>query len=85
MITTIDKAGRVVIPAAVRAKAGFRPGTQLEVILEGNEVRLMPAVPRPRLVQRGQRWIAAPTAAPDQLPQIDVAALVQQERDRWPT
>jgi len=34
MRTTIDKAGRVVIPAAVRARAGLRPGTSLDVLVD---------------------------------------------------
>ncbi|MBI2222974.1 MAG: AbrB/MazE/SpoVT family DNA-binding domain-containing protein, partial [Acidobacteria bacterium] len=29
MRTTIDKAGRVVIPAVIRERAGLRPGTPL--------------------------------------------------------
>jgi AbrB family looped-hinge helix DNA binding protein len=31
MRTTIDKAGRMVIPAAVRSALGFRPGQEVEV------------------------------------------------------
>ena len=31
MRTTIDKAGRVVIPAAMRERAGLSPGSELEV------------------------------------------------------
>ena len=84
MKTTIDKAGRVVIPAPLREKAGFKPGTQLEVRLEETGIRLVRAVPGPQLIQAGRRLVARPTVRRDQLPEIDVAALVDEERDRWP-
>ena len=34
MRSTIDKAGRVVIPAAVRERAGLVPGTELNVTVD---------------------------------------------------
>lgn len=40
MTTTIDKAGRVVIPAAVRERAGFEPGTSFDVLVDELGVRL---------------------------------------------
>jgi AbrB family looped-hinge helix DNA binding protein len=71
MRTTIDKAGRVVIPASVRAKVGLRPGTALEVLVEEGSIRLVRAVPRP-------------TADSRALPPVDIARLVEEERSRWP-
>jgi AbrB family looped-hinge helix DNA binding protein len=84
MRTTIDKAGRVVIPAPIRARAGFEPGTELEVILDDLSVRLLRSVPGPRLESRGGRRVARPTVAAGSLPEVDFAELVRQERDRWP-
>jgi AbrB family looped-hinge helix DNA binding protein len=84
MKTTIDKAGRVVIPAAVREKAGFRPGIELEVVLDGFSVRLVRAVAGPELVRAGKRWVARPTVRSETLPAVDVAKLIQEERERWP-
>ena len=40
MRTTIDKAGRVVIPAAVRERAGFTPGTTLAITIDDLGIRL---------------------------------------------
>lgn len=84
MTTTIDKAGRIVIPAAVRAKAGFRPGTRIEVVVDDLGVRLQRAVPGPKLVREGKLWIARPTAPGFDPTKVDVVRLIEEERNRWP-
>lgn len=84
MKTTIDKAGRVVIPAPIRARAGLRAGTEVEVLLDDISVRLIRHVPRPRLVKVGRRLVARPTVAAKDLPDVDLAALLEEERNRWP-
>jgi AbrB family looped-hinge helix DNA binding protein len=84
MKTTIDKAGRVVIPAPLRERAGLLPGTEVEVTLEDAGLRLERTAPPPRLVKVGRRLVARPTAPPQNRPAIDVAALVEGERNRWP-
>jgi AbrB family looped-hinge helix DNA binding protein len=83
MKTTIDKAGRVVIPAPARAHAGFRPGTELEVLVEDFSVRLVRRAPGPKLVRVSGRLVARP-AGGSQPPRVDVARLVEEERNRWP-
>ena len=62
MKTTIDKAGRVVIPAAVRAKVGLQPGAEIDVLVEEGSIRLVRVVPRSKLVRVGKRLVARPTA-----------------------
>ena len=84
MKTTIDKAGRVVIPASVRERAGFTPGTQLEITVDEFGVRLERVAPGPRLVKVGRRTVARPTAPSDARPAVNVAALIEEERNRWP-
>jgi AbrB family looped-hinge helix DNA binding protein len=84
MRTTIDKAGRVVIPAAVRERAGFSPGTALEVTVDELGIRLERVAAGPRLVKVGRRLVARPTVSADVRPSIDVATLVEEERNRWP-
>jgi AbrB family looped-hinge helix DNA binding protein len=84
MTVTIDKAGRVVIPAAVRERLGLRAGTPLDLSVEDAAIRLVPAAPRPELVRRRGRLVARPTVARQEVPAVDVAALVEEERSRWP-
>jgi AbrB family looped-hinge helix DNA binding protein len=84
MRTTIDKAGRVVIPAALRDRAGFSPGAELEVTVDDLGLRLERVAPGPRLVKVGRRLVARPGAPAHARPAVDVAALVEDERNRWP-
>ena len=84
MRTTIDKAGRLVIPAAIRDRAGLTPGTTVAISLEDTGVRLERVAPGPRLVRVGRRLVARPTVAPNDRPHIDAAALVEKERSRRP-
>ena len=84
MRSTIDKAGRVVIPAAVRERAGLVPGTELDVTVDELGVRLERVAPAPKLVKVGRRLVAHPTAPAGSRASVDVAALIEDERNRWP-
>jgi AbrB family looped-hinge helix DNA binding protein len=84
MKSTIDKAGRVVIPASIRERAGLVAGAELDVTLDDSGVRLQRVAPGPRLVKVGRRTVARPTATSQSRPIVDVAALVEEERNRWP-
>jgi bifunctional DNA-binding transcriptional regulator/antitoxin component of YhaV-PrlF toxin-antitoxin module len=84
MRTTIDKAGRVVIPSSYRLQAGFEPGATLEISLDEFGVRLQRVAPGPRLVRVGNRLVARPVVEPSQRPQVFVADLIEEERNRWP-
>jgi len=84
MTVTIDRAGRVVIPAPVRERLGLRPGTRLTLSVEDGGVRLAPAASPPQLATRHGRLVARPTVPPEELPAVDIAALIEEERNRWP-
>ena len=84
MRTTIDKAGRVIIPAAIRDRAGLKPKTELDVTLDDIGIRLVRAAPEPKLVRRGRRLVAKPATRSEDLPEVDLAAMVEEERNRWP-
>lgn len=84
MKSAIDKAGRIVIPAAIRARAGLRPGTEVEIVVDDVSVRLIRRVSGPKLTKVGRRLVARPTVPQRDLPAVDLAALVEEERNRWP-
>ena len=84
MRTTIDKAGRLVIPAPIRERAGLNPGTVIEISLDDTGIRLERIAEGPRLVRVGKRLVARPTVGADHRPAVDIAGLVEEERSRWP-
>ena len=84
MKTTIDKAGRVVIPAAVRERAGLSAGAEIEITNDELGIRLERIAAAPRLVKVGRRLVARPTVLADNRPVVDIAALIEEERNRWP-
>jgi AbrB family looped-hinge helix DNA binding protein len=57
MQSTIDKAGRVIIPAAIRSRLGLVPGP-VNITSEGADVRIS-AIALNRLTQRGGRTVIA--------------------------
>ena len=84
MRTTIDKAGRVVIPAAIRERARLTPGAELEIVEDETGIRLERVAPGPKLVKVGRRLVARPTVPAERRPTVDIAAVVEEERNRWP-
>lgn len=72
------------IPAAIRARAGLVAGTELEIVVDDLSVRILRAVSGPRLVREGKRLRARPTVKTKDRPKVDVAELIEEERNRWP-
>ena len=72
------------IPAAIRDRAGLVPGSELEVTEDDRGIRLERVAAGPRLVKIGRRLVARPTVAADRRPSVDVAGVVEDERNRWP-
>ena len=74
MKTTIDGAGRVVIPKEIRKQAGLAPGTRLEIRYRDGVVEIAPAFAAVRLVREG-RFLVAVTEG-------DIAPLTVEEVER---
>jgi AbrB family looped-hinge helix DNA binding protein len=53
MKTTIDSAGRIVVPKRLRAALGLNGGDEVEISLEGERLELVPA-PRRVSLQKGR-------------------------------
>lgn len=61
MKTTIDRAGRIVIPKAIRDRAGLTPGLDLEIAEDNGEIKIVQAAPEGRVIERDGHllWEAA--------------------------
>lgn len=67
MKTTIDAAGRLVIPKKLRREAGLQPGTELEIRWRQGLIEIEP-VPLPvKLKKRGWFLVAIPDQPIEQL------------------
>ena len=58
--TTIDSAGRLVLPKAVRDEAGILPGMTLQVTIQEGKIEIEPVAREVRVVRRGPLLIAVP-------------------------
>src|SRR5262245_11016769 len=56
--TTIDSAGRLVLPKAVRDEAGIQPGMTLRLSVQEGRIEIEPAPREIRIVQKGPLWVA---------------------------
>ena len=81
MSITIDQAGRIVIPKAIRDQLHLVSGSELEVEASGNEIRLRVAELEPRLIRKRGLLIHHGV----QLSEIEVAEFVRQNRENRST
>lgn len=63
MRTTIDAAGRVVIPRAIREQAGVYGATEVEIELDGAAIRIEPATSG-NLAEEDGRLVIPSTGTP---------------------
>jgi AbrB family looped-hinge helix DNA binding protein len=61
MKTTIDHAGRLVIPKDIRRESGIKPGIPLEVRWEKGAITITPAPLQVKLEQKGRLLVAVAT------------------------
>ena len=59
---TVDSAGRLVIPKALRERYGLKAGTELELVAEADGIALVPSRVEHRFVRVG-RVVAVDTGA----------------------
>ena len=62
MITTMDAAGRLVIPREIRREAALEPDTPLEVRWRDGVIEIEPQPLAVTLERRGRLLVATPTA-----------------------
>lgn len=80
MKTTIDQAGRLVVPKALREELRLEGGTLLEVRLRDGRIELEPVATPMRLVRRDRRLVATTDEPLPRLSADDVRAVVESQR-----
>jgi len=74
--TTLDEAGRVVIPKPVRQQMNLAPGDTLQLDSEGERITIRPVRPRAKLKKEYGVWVyqGEPT-------DVSVPELIDRERE----
>ncbi len=81
MKTTIDAAGRVVIPKSVRDAAGLKPGGALRIEYRDGKVEIEPIGKQVKWVRKGSFMVArAPRGTPP-LTNVQVRKLIEETRE----
>jgi AbrB family looped-hinge helix DNA binding protein len=78
MMTTIDKAGRLVLPKAIRDRLHLVPGSEIDLILENECVRLVPHAPSAHLQNKEGILVFCSTSVPSA--DFDIADFINQQR-----
>jgi AbrB family looped-hinge helix DNA binding protein len=80
MRTTIDAAGRVVVPKPLREALGLSPGQPVEIVLTDGRLEVEPAVTPMRLTRRGRSTVAVPDRKLPRLTVEQVRATLERVR-----
>jgi AbrB family looped-hinge helix DNA binding protein len=80
MKTTIDSAGRLVVPKALREELGLKAGTQVEIRARDGKLEIEPAATPMRLVQRGKGLVATTDEPLPRIDADDVRAVIESLR-----
>ena len=82
MKTTMDRAGRLVLPKAIRREARIEAGTELEVRVRDGRIEIEPAPLEVDIVKRGRLTVAVPRRPVRPLTAEEVADTVASLRRR---
>lgn len=80
--TTIDSAGRLVLPKEIRDEARLEPGMPLRIVCNDGRVEIEPLPREVRLVRKGRMRVAVPDEKGDSLPNATVRETVKSVRER---
>jgi AbrB family looped-hinge helix DNA binding protein len=78
MITTIDAAGRLVIPREIRREAALEPGASVEVRWRDGLIEVEPQPLRVTLERKGKLLVATPAV---RVPKLRAAVVERARRD----
>ena len=81
MRSTIDRAGRIVVPKPIREAANLRPGTEVEFRVQGGHVEIEPVPLTVSLQRRGSLVVAVPAPGQPVMRVADVDKTIAELRD----
>lgn len=82
MKSTIDSAGRIVIPRDIRVEAGLLPDTPIEIRLRGGLVEIEPASRAVKVVKKGKLHVAVPEEPSEALTEETVNGVRRRVREK---
>jgi len=80
MRTTIDRAGRVVVPKAIRAQLHLLGGGEVEITERGGVIEMVPLPAEVDVVGKGADAVAMPSEPLPPLSDADVQAAIDRTR-----
>lgn len=83
MRMVIDKAGRLVVPKALRQQLHLEPGVELDASIEDGRLVATPVGPAVVLVEEDGRLVATTNEPVAPMTQADLLRLIDQGRE-WP-
>lgn len=79
---SIDAAGRLIVPKAVRQEAGIQPGMELEIRCREGRVEIEPVPREVRIERRGKVLVAVPDEPSEPLTEATVRRTLEEIRNR---
>ena len=81
-ISTMDSAGRLVLPREIREEARFEPGMPLRIVCRDGRVEIEAAPREVRIVRKGRLRVAAPVEQGEALRSDTVRETTASVRER---
>ena len=82
MKTTIDRAGRIVVPKALRRALGLQPGSEIELRAADGLIEMEPLPLEVRMERRGGLLVAVPKTAVPPMPESVAREVITTLRTR---
>ena len=80
--STIDSAGRLVLPREIRDEARFEPGMPLSIVYRDGRVEIEPAPREVKIVRKGRMRVAVPVEEGEPLSNETVRRTTASVRER---
>lgn len=81
MTTTIDSAGRLVVPKALRERAGLKPGIPIRIEEKDGRIEIEAEYEEPKIVQRGKFLVAVADPRLKPPTSEEVSKLIEEMRE----